>query len=540
MATSAKLLELIQGNTVEAMQANEEAARAAQEGANKAAELSQAAAAALRADAEAKSILIREQLLAQQKVEQAQRKAALAAGYDPATASGEIFDRIQRINKGGAEVTNLSRKLQAERSASLFTDPAAWIHANFLSDTEDQLSGAAQILQQEAANLQNLNAAVQQTAQTAVATAQTVTEARLVAAQKAAATDSTLRALQAEQEGIGHRVAAITARASLSNTQLNALHTLRGAVMAEQNYKLNLQQEARIREQFEWQKEQRRIEQEVRNTEKSVEGYMMETINYGNRLLGRPEFSGIEAKAMVQLLKKGGTEELNKLYQIGMSYRTNPANPIIGQDPNSALENILNLNGRVTAAQREVVSVLAQVKKDLPQQYKDPKTGQVDVAAYNKAVDNVFKQSFNNIRAGTGNPFDVGDLTAYVGSDPKFGSPTFNRTVLLPAIEAKQTLADPAIVVGLAMEAVKAKQLSMNQAIAGLVTTYQRANQINQTAKGFVSFGVVPPGGGLSYNAVLDGSSVNLTDPVSVSRYMSVQLSKQFGDQSAAKFLFKE
>lgn len=527
MATSAQLLNLIQGKTVEQLQANEAAFVASQNGANAAAALSESAAKTLRATAEAQATIVREDLTSKMIVEQAQRSAALAAGYDPAVGGGALLDRIKKVNEKGSEVIDLTKKLRAEKSVSLFSDPLSWVQANFLSDTEEQVQLAAQELETESTTLQNLNAAVQQTARTAEATAQTVTAAKIEAAQKVAATEANLKAIQAEQEGIRFRTAAVTARAELSNANLNALHTLRGAQLAEQNYQLNLAQEARAREMFNWQKELKNLEAEEKKGALALEGYVMETINYGNKLLGRPELSGMDAKAMLQLFKKGGSDELNKIYQIGLSYRMNPKNPIIGPTPADAYDNLVSLQGQVTESQKSVIEIIRDVREALPKTAFDPKTGKVDSKAYNKAIKDAFDTQFQTIRAGSGNPFDVGDITPYITSTPQLQSLPLVQKVLGPAITAKTPLSDPKVVIDLTIAAAKKGEISLPEAVSGIINTYQRANAINQAGRGFVSFGIVPPQGGLAYNTRLGfGANVNLADPVAVGRYISIELAK--------------
>jgi hypothetical protein len=527
MATSAQLLADIQKKTQEQIQNNEAAFVASQSGANAAAALSEASAATLKATADAQATVIRETMLEQQKVEQAKRTAALAAGYDPSTGAGPLLDRITAINQKGAEVIDLTKKLRQERSVKIWEDPMAWMQANFLSDTEEQTVLAAQELETEAGILNALNNAVQTTARTAEATAQTITAAKIEASEKVAATDAILKANQAEQEGIRFRTAAVTARAELSNANLNALHTLRGAQLAEQNYQLNLQQEARMREQFNWQKEYKRIQDEEKKTEKDLEGYVVDTINYGNKLLGRPELTGMDAKAMVQLFKKGGSEELARIYQIGLSYRMNPKNPIIGADPASAYDNLVSLQGNVTESQKAVLEVMRDVRETLPRTAFDPKTGKVDAKTYNKAIQDTFSAQFQAIRPGSGNSFDVGDVTPYVQASSELQATPFAQKILLPAITAKQPLQDPKILIDMSIEAAKRGELSVPEVISGIINTYQRANAINQAGRGFVSFGIVPPQGGLAYNARLGfGANVNLTDPVAVGRYISIELAK--------------
>lgn len=530
MATSAQLLKNIQAETEKQLQNNEAAFVAAQSGANAAAELSQSAAKVLRETADAQARIVREDLIAQQRVEQAQRSAALAAGYDPATGTGAIFDRIKNINNKGSEVIQLSEKLKAERKVGFFDNPIEWAKINLLGDTEGDLVVAAQDLQSESNVLGALNSAVQQTAQTARATAQTVTAAKIESAEKVAATDAQLRAIQAEQEGIRFRTAAVTARAELSSANLNAMHTLRGAVLAEQNYNLNLQQEARLREQFNWQKELKRLQDEERATEKSLEGYVTETLNYGNRLLGRPEMSGLDAKAMVTLFKKGGSEELNRIYQIGLSYRMNPKNPIIGTNPSEAYDNLVTLQGNVTESQKAVLEVMRDIRTSLPKTAFDPKTGKVDSTAYNAAIKAQFDSDFQRIVPGTQNPYDVGELAPYINASKELQMMPFGQKVLVPAMTAKQPLDNPKLVVDLAITAAKNGEISVPEAISGIINTYQKSNAINQAAKGFVSFGIVPPKGGLAYNVKLGfGQTVNLTDPVAVGRYMSIEMAKQAG-----------
>lgn len=530
MATSAQLLNQIQEETKEQMQANDAAFVAAQSGANAAAAISEAAAKTLKATADAQATIIREDLISRRVVENAQRSAALAAGYDPATGSGPLLDRIKKVGQKGSEVADLTKKLRAERSVKVWENPMAWLQANFLSDTEEQVVYASQELQAESTTLQNLNAAVQQTARTAEVTAQTVTAAKIEAATKVAATEATLKAYQAEQEGIRYRTAAATAPAELSTAQLASLNTLRNAVLAEQNYKLNLAQEGRAREQFNWMKEKDRIEQEEKKTKEGFDGYVIETINIANKRLQRPEITGMDAKAMLQLLKTGGSDELNRLYHIGMSYRLNPkSGGIIGQDASSALENITKLQAVLTEKEKEVVEILAAAKKEIPAAAVDPKTGKIDSKLYQNAVDARIATAFSQIRPGSGNIFDVGELAPYLEIAPEIQASPFGQKVLLPAIQEKIQLFDPRIVIGMGIDEVRKGNLTMPQTVAGIVATYQKASAIHQGQVGLTSFGIVPPGGGLAqYNVRLGPfNTVNLSDPVAVGRYISSVLGSQ-------------
>lgn len=531
MATSAQLLTEIQKKTQEQLQNNEAAFVASQSGANAAAAISEASAATLRATAEAQATIVRETMLAQQKVEQAKRTAALAAGYDPSTGAGPLLDKITAINQKGAEVTDLTKKLRQERSVKIWENPMAWVQANFLSDTEEQTVFAANELEAEATVLNALNTAVQTTARTAEATAQTITAAKIEASEKVAATDANLRAYQAKQEGIKYRTAAATAPAELTAAQLGALNTLRNAQMAEQNYNLNLAQEARAREVFDWQKERARIEDDREKTKESFDGYVIETINIANKRLNRPEITGMDAKAMLQLLKGGGSEELNALYKIGMSFRLNPkSGGIIGTDAANAWENVVKLQAVMTEKEQEVINILGEVRKTLPATSIDPKTGKIlDTKKFQDNVNGIVSAQFSSIRPGSGNLFDVGELAPYVSIDRELQATPFGQQVLLPIIASKSPTHDPAYVIDRAIEAVSANKITLTQAASGLAQTYQRASAIHQGQLGLTSFGIVPPGGGLAqYNARLGFmNNVNLANPVDISRYISRKLGEK-------------
>jgi hypothetical protein len=525
MATSNELLNIIGTQTDKFIADSNAAAQATASGARSAAKLSEDAAKQLRLAAESQATIVREDLTAKQRVEQAARSIALRAGYDPTSGSGPMLDLIDKINNKGAAVTALTQRLREEKSIKVWESPIAWIQANYFSDTEEQAVLAAQELQAESGRLQALNNAVQQTTRTAEATAQTITEAKIVAAQQVAATDANLKAIQAEQEGIKYNVQAITAIAQASNETLGALHSLAGRTAAQENYQLQLAQEERYREQFEWQKEERKLQNELRNTQRSIDGYVLETINYGNKLLGRPDISGLDAKAMLELFKKGGSEELNKLYQIGMSYRVNPTQPRIGTNPAQAFDNLVELQGNVTEANKRTFEVLTAVRQQLPRTAYDPKTGKVDYKQYNAAVAAQVNADYAMIRPGSGNMFDVGDLASYVPGIQQLASLPLSQAIIDPAIKAGTKLYDPKVVIDLAIEGVKQGRVSMGDVVYGLSMIYSRANLINQAASGIPQFGIVPPNGGLNYNARVGfGTTIDLTDQVAIGRYISSQL----------------
>lgn len=531
MATSAQLLNQIQEKTKEQLQNNEAAFIASQSGANAAAALSTEAARKLREAADAQVTIIRETDAAKAKVEQAQRTAALAAGYDPSTGTGEIFKRIEAINKKSTEVIDLTKKLRAENAIKLWENPVAWVQANFLSDTEDQLASAGQELQNEATILTNLNAAVQQTARTAEATAQTVTAAKTEAAAKVASTEAQLKAIQAEQEGIRYRTAVGTARAELTQANLSALYNERSAVMAEQNYRLNLAQEERARQQFVWSKERAKIEDELRGTKTKVDEYILDVINTGNVMRGHPKMTLVELQAMQQVGGKEATDKLQTLYQIGMSQKLNPKNPIVGTSPAETYDNLVKLNWQVTEAQKPVLNILKEARDTLkgPGQI-DPKTGQPIPEAYNKVTAEVFNSYYNIIKPNGDNPFDVGDVGQYIKQFPDLQNTGLAKAVLNPLVANGDKLTNPKAVIDLGIAAVKDGKMDLNTLVRDITFIYAKSSAVHQGAAGLVSFGIVPPGGGLNYNARLEfGSVVDLTDPVAVGRYISINLAQKMG-----------
>ena len=103
------------------------------------------------------------------------------------------------------------------------------------------------------------------------------------------------------------------------------------------------------------------------------------------------------------------------------------------------------------------------------------------------------------------------------------------QKVLNPAIAAGQPLSDPKMVFGLATAAVQKGVISSSQASADLVNLYRQANVINQAARGFTGFGIVPPNNGMNYYSKFGGfgDTLDMTDFTAVAREMNKAMAQK-------------
>lgn len=543
MATSEELLNVISSQVVDYLGKSKAAEVTTISNAQKAQVITAESEAALRQVAQDQAAIVRQQQTAELQAQNIRRSAALAAGVNPDTGAGTILDLISTIRTTIDATKPVLEQYNKEQTTRLIDDPLTWIKAQVDWDnTGAKLQAGVRTLEIADKQLGAVNGALQQSARTAETLKESVTAATIDASARVAGTDAMLRAQQAAIEGLKFNATEVQAAATGSRERLDALYNVLGSQRQEEQMRMALENFNLQKEKFNWEKEERALAREAKNAGKLADDLSLSYINQSLASFGQPTINAQEAATQLQLFKSGASKDLAYHYQNGRRIAVTGVS-MLGSTPAEAVAVLSEIPSSLPTARAEVAVILAQAKAALDSSKRpdlaDEKGNQGKRAAFiNQTVNEMIAQMSAAIVPNSSNLFDVGDLRSYLGDGKTTGisqlqNLPFTTKLLRPAIEAGQPLNDPKLIMGLTIESVKRGDLTSTEAIDGLTQVYRRANEINQAARGFTGFGIVPPANGKTYNAQLGafGRTVNLTDPVAVSRYLSTELAQsKFND----------
>jgi hypothetical protein len=461
--------------------------------------------------------------------QQALRKDAQALGVDP-RASSDILDQVMgKIRENNATLLMQVDKVTAAKNLSLWEDPMEFMKANFfLPDEQRKLAATVDKAKILDATLQNLNQAVSQTAITQRALEETHTAATVQARTEIAAADALVRSKQAAIEGMKYDTQSQVALAEASSQQISALLQLKGAKDADIRLQQSLEDNVLARERFSWDKATRETAVIAKAAGKTIDEQTREYINISRRTLGQPDLTAEEFAFHSKIAKK--SPELSYHLENGMRQVTTGV-ATIGTTPAESLEVIKEFANNLPEIRNETIGFINQAEELLGKNpvYAGAKPEE-KAKQLNRAVKDQVILQHQNIRKDS--IFAIGDLSTYLGNKTGKGIANLaalpiSQKLLIPAIQAGQPLDDVKTILGLTVDAVSKRTITSNEAL-GLSTIYQKASQLNQSARGFTAFGIVLPKNGAEYNVRIGkifGETINMNDPAQVARYLVKNMS---------------
>lgn len=470
---------------------------------------------------------------AELKVQAAKAQQARAAGLDPEAGANVIVDLLTKQKAANQETEAALKEVRAKRETNLFSNPIDWVVAQVtLPFSEAKLEGAASSAQLYQKQVDGVNASLQNSFQTAEKLKESVTATSAVSAARAAAGAALVNSNQAQLEALKYNNIAIDEATNATKDQLNAAYTVFGAQKAQEQLALAQASEARQAKQFDLTMALRQDELDAKQQNRDIDTHLLGKINVGRASMGLAPIEGIEAKSAVQLLKSGASKDLNTFYEIGDKTISNGGKVQIADTPARAIDMLSKVPSALPDIRKETAQILSEAVKALGENKAIDRKNQDQVDAFlNAHVKETTATLYKSITPNSQNLFDVGDLGSYMTLSGIKELPVVTK-LLAPLAEAKQPLNDPKMVLGFMQDAIKKGALTTSE-VAGLATVYQKANLINQAARGFKSLGIPIPNNGANYNAKVGmfGEIVDMTDAASVQRYLVKEMSKNAGNR---------
>lgn len=480
----------------------------------------------------------------QQIVTGAQRAGELAAqtqmldiisGAKGFETLGNLLKKSTTVATEVAAQTDVVRKEQETR---LIDDPLTWIKAQFDWDNnQKKLEGAVGQLQVVSQAAQQVAGQISQVGIQSKATAQVLTQAGIKAELDNIVLTAEQQQRQLALEGLKYNVIGVKAAAEADDKILGISTQVGTFERMEAQFQQGLLEEARRREQFDWQKEQQRAAAEEKLDAKQFEDRTIAYINAGESARGLTPSSPQQIRDMIKL-NKGLSAEYTELYRNGeIAARTGQA--IISTSPgkvSSILAADPTLIGQFDENQKKVAEVLMEARKVLGDKavrqregLDDDKTGAKAERVVSAQVTKILEGQLRFVGNNPDNVFFIGDPASYIGGPGAPGIAAFQiyplvQKVFNPAIAANVSLTDVSVPWKLSLEAIKKGEISTAQAAADFQNIYRRMSAVHRASADFRKFAISLPADGAQYKVKINGEIVDVTDYQSVATAMSKQL----------------
>lgn len=467
--------------------------------------------------------------------DQARSIISQAQGFE--TLAG-LLEKSTAVAKEVAVRTDVVRK---EKETRLIDDPLTWIKSAVDWDNnEKKLIGAVDQLQTIHGAAQSIGNQIGVIGTQSRANAKVITDASIQAQADRLEAEASLQAAQLRLDGLKYNTQGVQAVAAASDRDLKLATDVANFGRAEAQYQLALEEEARRREQFNWQREQARAIRDEKISEKQFEERTVQYIQLGEAARGITPSSPQMIKDMIKL-NKGLTQEYIDLYKNGeIASRTGQG--IIAETPAKVLSILSRdptLIAQLPEQQKKVAEILLNAQAVLGDKsvrakegLDDDKTGTKSSRVVTQAVQTQIQRALAYVGNNPDNVFYIGDPSSYIGSKESPGVSAFQRypltgIVFNPAIEAGIPLSDPTIPWKLTLEAVKAGKINSSQAAADFSQIYKRMSALHRAGVDFKKFAIALPPDGASYRVKIGGEIVDVTDFPAVARAMNAELARQ-------------
>ena len=355
-----------------------------------------------------------------------------------------------------------------------------------------------------------------------------ITQASIDAVAKKTTDAAQILANKAETDGLGYNVDSLQTAIAASKETTALKFQVLGAQNAQAQLKIAMDSYALHKEEFDWRQEEK-ANKDLGDADLVDRMQRGLTVLYGDKA---PDLTASKAisQRYLSLLKSNSPagKEAVDAYMAGQT-------GIIGGSPAQVIDSINSgVAVQFTPVQepiKRIFEVATQQVGSMPLANK-----QEAVKALNVAVTGQMDKFLKDIEPGSGNnPFNIGAVSSLVQM-PGVNTTPLAQKVLAPMVTAGAKLDDPKQVYASALAAVSGGKISVEDAVDGIVTLYQKGVDTNLAARNFTKFGIVPSDNMHTYNtqiainpdALFGGTSVvDLTNRNAVQRAILKTMSNQ-------------
>lgn len=478
-------------------------------------------------------------------IKSAQSNAALAT-QNARLKAGAIFGAD--LNQQGEVLTSATQEwmsavdqriaaakaIQAKQSVNFLDNPLGYILNQFSVNDDIRAHNAAVDTENAAkAKIDGINAMSNATAVNQANFTQSITQASIDAEAKNISNVAQKAANKARIEALGYNSEALTTAINMDKDKLNTLFNVQSSKNAQEQLRIALgtydlhkaefglrQKEFGMREkefgmrqqEFNWKQEERALgaaadDMMVSRMQKGFE------VMYGSNAPDLSAGGGKLAKQYLTLLKSNtpAGREAAEAYLAGQS-------GVIAGTPANMIEILKTPVGAGIAFTPQQVPIkklfdeaITEVTT-MPVQ-NQPKNKQEAEALVNSVVTNKVNEMLKKIEPGSkSNLFNIGAIPAIIQM-PGVAEQPLVQKVLAPAITAGAKFDDPNQVYAATMAAVKKGTISLEAAVDGYTTLYQKGVETNLATRNLPKFGIVPTENMRTYRTEIDVAAPSTLNP---------------------------
>lgn len=472
------------------------------------------------------------------------QKAATAFGLNMDAANQIVTMMGSRFMESLGRVNALTDKISSDSSKVLTDDPVGYIYAAAtLPGTRDQLTAAVQQTKEINQLMQTANATVQTQVQTNTQVQASLTAEAAEAAARAANADNMLKVGKMQQENLKYGLDSISTAMAANKNDVDAamkIYEVRSSdahlAIAKDNYILSSQ-----RFQLE-------LDKKLKEDKNDAE--LVAAVNKGRARLNQPPIASEKALQLLRLPGELG-DTVRKQYELG-SRIDSEGSARLGSSPGEATILINASHTQLPPEQKRVQTFIeAEINRlkmnPLMKGMKTPEfDAQLNAAIFGssdgkKVTTGKVSAQINNIAAGDeSNIYQAPPLGTMLEQAAIKNSP-LGKVVLVPIATAGISSVTPEDLLSKAAAAVKNKQITVEEASAGVTQYFKSVTTVNNVTRRYEDFALPAQS---TYNTTITAPTrtsfsssrvVNLADPTTVQHIM---VQKLFGLENLPPQMF--
>lgn len=466
----------------------------------------------------------------------ARLKAGAITGSDLNQQGEVLTDATALFHESYRKQLQASRDIAAKESVGFLDNPLQHIINQFTVNEDIAVHNQALRERQLAENyIAEVNKMGDATAKNQDNFKQSITQASVEAEASNTAKIAQLAADKAKIQGLGYNIEALKEAVTMSREKLGVLFNVQQAQNAQKQLQISMDNYAMHKKEFQW-------KQEAVADQKSADEFTVGRIQDGLKVMYGDKAPDLGmnpklAKNYLNLLKSNtpAGKEAMEAYMAGQT-------GVLGGNAAQVIDLLkTGVAVQFTPAQVPIKQVFDTTVSEVTAAIAAGKVAKPGNAAeasalVNNAVKTKVDSMLKNIEPGSSsNLFNIGSVEKLI-TLPGVADTALAQKVLTPMVTAGAKLDDPKQVFSTAIAAVNNKQLSLEQAVEGITSLYQKGVETNLATRNLPKFGIVPNESMRSYNttiqtnpsALFGGNEIiNLADQNAVKRAVMKSLAYQ-------------
>ena len=473
------------------------------------------------AEGQAKSTVIAAEEAGKLQSQAARLKAGAAFGADLNQQGERISELAMLQNQTQEARLALSQSIAAKQSVSFLENPLEFVVNQFtvggdiskfnaLADVEDTVTKSIE-------DITRLSSAVAQNQKNFEVT---VTQASAEAKAQEALLNAEQQATVTRISGLNYNIEALKAAMDAPKEQMGIRFSVNQVLNAQESQRLQMANHALAVQEAKYRAEDR-------EEKKQTDGYLASRIIKGYQIFYGDKAADMitpgDVKQMVALMKSGtpAGQEATRAFMAGES------NKVAGS-PAQVIDMIgRGLPIQFTPAQTPVKGVFEKAVAEVRNRGMLPKDDAERQQIMNLEVNKILSKMSKEVKAGDGdNVFQIPDVKRVMTLPGVVDTPFVQKILSTSQVDVN----NPKMVYNEALRGVKEGKLTVDQAVEGVLSVYQKGVEVNIASKNLPRLGIAPSTKELKLNdyntpievapgALFGGSkTVNLTSREDVTR----------------------